>query len=143
MSLGLLLSTQAAVTNAEYQETIAPCGLTKNVCSDYGIVDDKAETNQSATVQEAIDDIAAAGDSSFRKGLSNVRETSVQFYCSCRRQTAKIPRSGERSYDSNCPFVAYRFAGVYLKSNVHLLIEKDAVIKPYWPEAKMLDALDR
>ncbi len=32
--------------------------------------------------------------------LSNVRETSVQFDCSCRRQTAEIPRAGERSYDS-------------------------------------------
>ena len=32
------------------------------------------------------------------------------------------------------PKGTYRFAGVYLKSNVHLLIEKDTVIKPYWPK---------
>lgn len=32
------------------------------------------------------------------------------------------------------PKGTYCFAGVYLRSNVHLLIEKDTVIKPYWPE---------
>jgi hypothetical protein len=32
------------------------------------------------------------------------------------------------------PKGTYRFAGIRLKSNVHLLIEKDTVIKPYWPE---------
>ena len=32
------------------------------------------------------------------------------------------------------PKGTYRFANVYLKSNVHLLIEKDTVIKPYWPK---------
>ena len=32
------------------------------------------------------------------------------------------------------PKGTYRFAGVFLNSNVHLLIEKDAVIKPYWPK---------
>ncbi len=32
------------------------------------------------------------------------------------------------------PKGTYRFANVLLKSNVHLLIEKDTVIKPFWPE---------
>ena len=31
------------------------------------------------------------------------------------------------------PKGTYRFAGVFLNSNVHLLIEKDTVIRPYWP----------
>ena len=31
------------------------------------------------------------------------------------------------------PKGTYRFSGIYLKANVHLLIEKDTVIKPYWP----------
>ena len=31
------------------------------------------------------------------------------------------------------PKGTYRFARILLKSNVHLLIEKDTVIKPYWP----------
>ena len=34
------------------------------------------------------------------------------------------------------PKGTYRFAKVYLKSNVHLLIEKDTVIKPYWPKGE-------
>ena len=32
------------------------------------------------------------------------------------------------------PKGVYRFGGINLKSNVHLLIEKDTVIKPYWPK---------
>jgi hypothetical protein len=32
------------------------------------------------------------------------------------------------------PKGTYRLAGVRLRSNIHLLIEKDTVIKPYWPE---------
>ena len=34
------------------------------------------------------------------------------------------------------PKGVYRFAGIYMKSNVHLLIEKDTVIKPYWPKGE-------
>jgi len=34
------------------------------------------------------------------------------------------------------PKGTYRLAKVYLKSNVHLLIEKDTVIKPYWPKGE-------
>jgi hypothetical protein len=34
------------------------------------------------------------------------------------------------------PKGTYRFARVYLKSNVHLLIEKGTVIKPYWPSGE-------
>ena len=32
------------------------------------------------------------------------------------------------------PKGTYRLAGVRLKSNIHLLIEKGTVIKPYWPK---------
>ena len=32
------------------------------------------------------------------------------------------------------PKGSYRLSGVYLKSNVHMLIERDAVIKPHWPK---------
>lgn len=32
------------------------------------------------------------------------------------------------------PTGTYRLAGVRLRSNIHLLIEKDTVIKPYWPK---------
>jgi len=32
------------------------------------------------------------------------------------------------------PKGTYRLAGIYLKSNVHLLIEKEPVIKPFWPK---------
>ena len=32
------------------------------------------------------------------------------------------------------PKGTYRLAGVRLRSNIHLLIENDTVIKPYWPE---------
>lgn len=31
------------------------------------------------------------------------------------------------------PKGTYRLSGIYLKSDVHLLIEKDTVIRPYWP----------
>ena len=68
----------------------------KNLESDYSLVDDGAKTNQSALLQKAINDVAAAG--------------------------------GGRLI---LPKGTYRFAKVYLKSNVHLLIEKDTVIKPY------------
>jgi hypothetical protein len=34
------------------------------------------------------------------------------------------------------PKGTYRFSGIYMMSNVHLLIERGAVIKPYWPKGK-------
>ena len=86
---------------AAYRETMNPNGLTKNLKSDYGLVDDNAKTNQSATLQEAINDIATAG--------------------------------GGRLI---LPKGTYCFAKVYLKSNVHLMIEQDTVIKPYWPQGE-------
>ena len=87
--------------HAEYLETMDPDGLTKNLKSDYGLVNDNAKANQSEILQKAIDDLAAAG--------------------------------GGRLIVSKG---TYRFAKVYLKSNIHLLIEKDTVIKPYWPQGE-------
>ena len=98
---GLLLSVQAVVANAEYTETMKPDGLIKNLKTDFGLVDDNAQSDQSAILQEAIDDVSAKG--------------------------------GGRLI---LPKGTYRFARVYLKSNVHLLIEKDTVIKPYWPKGE-------
>jgi len=45
---------------ARYSETMDPAGLTKNL-AEFGIVDDGAEANQSATFQKAIDNLAALG----------------------------------------------------------------------------------
>ena len=47
VGLTLVLSTQAAVTMAEYRETMNPNGLTRDASSDYGLVDDNAQRNQS------------------------------------------------------------------------------------------------
>lgn len=88
----------ATTAGAEYSETMDPNGPTKNASTDYGLVDDDAQSNQSDIIQKAIDDVAAAGGGRL-----------------------VIPKG------------TYRFAGVFLKSNVHLLIENDTVIKPYWP----------
>ncbi|CAA6692721.1 MULTISPECIES: glycosyl hydrolase family 28-related protein [unclassified Lentimonas] len=90
---------QASIVTAEYTETMDPNGLIQNLQSDFGLVDDGAQSNQSVVMQRAIDDIAAAGGGRL-----------------------VLPKG------------TYRFAGVYLKSNVHLLIEQGTVIKPYWPE---------
>ncbi|TWU38222.1 right-handed parallel beta-helix repeat-containing protein [Novipirellula artificiosorum] len=40
------------------------------------------------------------------------------------------------------PKGTYRFARVRLQSNVHLLIEKDTVIKPYWPAGEKTVVFD-
>ena len=84
---------------AEYRETMDANGLTKNLHSDYGLVDYDAMTDQSETFQRAIDDLAAQGGGRLI-----------------------VPKG------------TYRLAGVRLRSNIHLLIESDTVIKPYWPE---------
>jgi hypothetical protein len=98
IALTIVLVVYSASAQAKYTETMDPDGLTKNLLSDYGLVDDNAKSNQRQIVQKAIDDIAAAG--------------------------------GGRLI---MPQGTYRFAEVYLKSNVHLLIEKDTVIRPHWP----------
>lgn len=98
---GVLLVVQAAVARGEYTETMDPNRLTKNLRTDFSLVDDDAQSNQSDILQKAIDDVAAAG--------------------------------GGRLI---LPKGTYRFARILLKSNVHLLIEKDTVIKPYWPEGE-------
>lgn len=89
----------AGVAEAAYKETMDPNGLTMNARTDFGLVDDGAENNQSDRLQKAIDAIAAKGGGRLI-----------------------VPKG------------VYRFAKIYLKSNVHLLIAKETVIKPYWPE---------
>ena len=95
----LTLISWVTTVSARYQETMDTNSFVQDLKSDYGLVDDDAKTNQSALLQKAINDVAAAGGGRLI-----------------------IPKG------------TYRFAKVYLKSNVHLLIEKDTVIKPYWPE---------
>ncbi|WP_283434116.1 glycosyl hydrolase family 28-related protein [Neorhodopirellula lusitana] len=96
--LTIIVFSFTAPANAAYTECMDPNGPTQNAGTDYGLVDDNAESNQSETIQKAIDAVAAAGGGRL-----------------------VIPKG------------TYRFASVLLKSNVHLLIEKDTVIKPYWP----------
>lgn len=85
--------------NAAYRETMDPKGLTKNLTTDFKMVDDNGKSDQSEKLQEAIDKVA-------KKGGGRL-----------------ILRKG-----------TYSFSGINLKSNVHLLIEKDTVLKPYWPK---------
>jgi len=89
----------ASTSKAEYQETMHPSGPAENLRTDFGLVDDDAASNQTAILQEAIDEVSAKGGGRLI-----------------------VPKG------------TYRLAGVRLKSNVHLLIEKGTVIKPYWPE---------
>lgn len=91
----------SSTSKAAYEETMDPNGLTINLQTDFGLVDDQAQHNQSDILQKAIDDLSAKG--------------------------------GGRLI---LPKGTYRFAGICLNSNVHLLIEKDTVIKPYWPEGE-------
>ena len=102
MKTVLLMMTvfvMTAFAEGAYEETMDPNGLTMNLRTDFGLVDDGAESNQSERLQKAIDEVSAKGGGRLI-----------------------VPKG------------VYRFAKVYLKSNVHLLIEKDTVIKPYWPE---------
>lgn len=99
VAAGLLLVTQAAVVHAEYTETMDPNGLTRNVQTDFGLIDDDAKRNQSEIFQRAIDNLADEGGGRL-----------------------VVPKG------------TYRLAGVRLKSNIHLLIERGTVIKPYWPK---------
>jgi len=85
--------------HAEYRETMDADGLTKNLRSDYGLVDDGARADQSALFQKAIDDVAAKGGGRLI-----------------------VPKGN------------YRLAGIRLKSNIHVLIEKGTLIKPVWPK---------
>lgn len=95
----LTLLFWTASVQAEYKETMDPYGQTRNLQSDYGLVDDDASTDQSETFQKAIDNLAALGGGRLI-----------------------VPKG------------TYRLANVRLRSNIHLLIENDTVIKPYWPE---------
>ncbi|MBK1875781.1 glycosyl hydrolase family 28-related protein [Pelagicoccus mobilis] len=56
-----------------------------------------------------------------------------------RDQTKKLQRAIDRISESGggrlyLPKGTYSFANVFLKSNVHLRIAADTVIRPYWPE---------
>jgi hypothetical protein len=95
----MTLMAWTTTVHAEYTETMDPNGLTRNLKTNYGLVDDGAKNNQSETFQKAIDDLAAKGGGRLI-----------------------VPKG------------TYRLAGVKLRSNIHLLIEKDTVIKPYWPK---------
>ena len=99
--LMIAMISLAPDVNAAYKETMDPDGLTKNLQTDFGLVDDNAKTNQSELLQKAINEVSSQG--------------------------------GGRLI---MPKGTYRFAGVCLNSNVHLLIEKDTVIKPYWPKGE-------
>jgi len=46
---------------AKYTETMDPNGLSKNLKTDYGLIDDGAQKNQSGIIQTAIDQAAAEG----------------------------------------------------------------------------------
>jgi len=85
--------------HARYTETMDPDGLTKNMGTDYGLVDDNAAANQSETFQKGIDELAEVGGGRLI-----------------------VPKG------------TYRLAGIRLRSNIHLLFEAGAVIKPVWPE---------
>ncbi len=97
----IALIALAIPVRAEYKDTMDPNGPVKNLKTDYGLVDDNAQKNQSDTLQKAIDDISAAGGGRL-----------------------VLPKG------------VYRCSGIYMKSNVHLLIEKNTVIKPYWPKGE-------
>ena len=97
----LAVMAVGSTVEAAYKETMDPNGLTKNLKTDFGLVDDDAKSNQSELLQKAINEISAKG--------------------------------GGRLI---MPKGTYCFAGVCLNSNVHLLIEKDTVIKPWWPEGE-------
>ena len=84
--------------DAAYKETMDPAGLTRNLKTDYGLVDDNAKSNQSEKLQKAIDEVSEKGGGKLI-----------------------LPKG------------TYRFSGIYLRSNVHILIEEDTVIRPYWP----------
>lgn len=89
----------APAAKAAYKETMDPDGLTKNMKTDFGLVDDNAKSNQSDLLQKAINELSSQGGGRLI-----------------------IPKG------------TYCFANVCLNSDVHLLIERDTVIKPYWPE---------
>ncbi|VGO18075.1 glycoside hydrolase family protein [Pontiella sulfatireligans] len=99
----LALCTMAASVRADYKETMDSNGLTQNLQADYGFVDDNAGSDQSAKLQQAIDQVAEQG--------------------------------GGRLI---LPKGVYSFSGINLKSGVHLLIEKDTVIKPWWPDGSKI-----
>ncbi len=97
--LMITVFVMTAVAEGAYVERMDPNGLTMNLKTAFGLVDDGAESNQSERLQKAIDEVSVKGGGRLI-----------------------VPKG------------VYRFGGINLKSNVHLLIEKDTVIKPYWPK---------
>ncbi|MDZ8117062.1 glycosyl hydrolase family 28-related protein [Pontiella agarivorans] len=97
------LMTCLPAVQAEYTETMDPNGLTMNAGSDFGLKNDGAKVDQSATLQQAIDALAEKGGGRLI-----------------------VPKG------------TYGFKSIKLRSNIHLLIEKDTVIKPDWPEGEKI-----
>ena len=54
VTLTIMMIGSAATANAEYKETMDAGGPTRNVGTDYGLVDDNAASNQSEILQQAI-----------------------------------------------------------------------------------------
>lgn len=99
IAFALAVCLAAATLHAAYRETMKPDAPTRNLRTDFGLVNDGARADQSPVLQRAIDEVAAGGGGRLI-----------------------MPRG------------VYRLAGVYLRSNVHLLIEAGTVIKPHWPK---------
>ncbi|MDE2700953.1 MAG: hypothetical protein OXI23_18950, partial [Gemmatimonadota bacterium] len=59
--LMITVFVMTAVVEAAYVETMDPNGLTMNLKTDFGLVDDGAESNQSERLQKAIDEVSAKG----------------------------------------------------------------------------------
>lgn len=55
--LGVCMTT----VQARYTETMNPHGPVRNLKTDYSLVDDDAKSNQSDTLQKAIDELSAMG----------------------------------------------------------------------------------
>lgn len=90
--------------HAQYTEVMNKQGVTLHMKKDYSLVDDNAESNQSALIQKAVNDLSGKGGGCLI-----------------------IPKG------------TYRFSGIRMKDNVHVLIESGTLIKAYWPEGEIVD----
>ncbi|MBK1875778.1 glycosyl hydrolase family 28-related protein [Pelagicoccus mobilis] len=99
--LTLATLTLTLVGNAAYIDTIDQVLVEKDLVADFGMVADDAASDQSAKLQDAIDEISAKG--------------------------------GGRIY---LPAGTYSFNSIYMNSNVHLVIDKGVIIKPFLHESQ-------
>ncbi len=95
LTFALLTIAQA---DAAFRETLTPGAPSRDLREGYGLISDDT-INQSDKLQQAIDELSAAGGGRLL-----------------------LPRGN------------YSFADVVFKSNVHLLIQEGAVLKPYIAE---------